>query len=122
MENQLPEELKVFVDMYHSDEDFRDKVRADPIGVLEAHGIPLDDDFSFPGVDLAVSADTGEIVNFVLPPDPNSSLSDEALVNVHAGSTASSAGTVGCLGTFACICFPMSLGSAGTASSAGSRG
>ena len=119
MENRLPEGLRTFADTYHGDEGFRVKVAADPIGVLNAHGITFGDEFS--RADLAVVADTEEVVHFVLPPDPNSSLSDEALADVQGGASASSAGTVGSMGTLACSTIPSCLGSAGTVSSAACR-
>ena len=119
MEDRLPEGLQTFADMYRSDEDFQSKVAADPIGVFKTHGITFGDEFS--RAHIAVVANTEEVVHLVLPPDPNSNLSDEALADVQGGASASSAGTLGSMGTLACSTIPSCLGSAGTASSAACR-
>lgn len=119
MDMKPTEELQAFADAYHGDAAFRSEVHADPIGAFRDRGITFGD---LPPRDFEVVANTEEVVHLVLPPDPNANLSDEALALVQGGSTASSAGSVGSLGTIACSTVPATFSSAGTASSAGSRG
>lgn len=63
-------------------------------------------------VAVRVAENTGDVVHFVFPPDPNAALEDESLSAVSGGlpaSTASSASSVGCL--------PSTVSTGGTASS-----
>ena len=48
------------------------------------------------GVDVRVVANGGDTVHFVLPPDPNALLEDEALNSVAGGATAVPGQTAAC--------------------------
>ena len=67
-----------------------------------------------PEAEVRVVADTGEIVHFVMPPDPNAALDDVDLVGVSGGNSVSSAGTLSTAGSF-----PSCVSSGSTVSSGG---
>ena len=72
------------------------------------------------GVEAKIVADTSDTVHFVLPPDPNTELSEEMLsVLSGGGKTAGSAGSVGSAGTAGCSSAPSTLSSVGSAGTAG---
>ena len=75
---------------------------------------------SVPGMELRIVADTEETTHLVFPPDPDGVLSDEALLRVAGGSTASSALSIGSAASFACSTAPSTVSSASSASTAGS--
>ena len=73
-----------------------------------------------PGIEVRIVANSAEVYNVVMPPDPNVALSDETLGMVAGGGKcASTAGTVGSASTVACSCFPSTVITAGTLGSAG---
>jgi hypothetical protein len=63
-------------------------------------------------LDVRVVANDDDMFHFVLPPDPNIDLEDEALSAIAGGKTASSAGSASTAGTV-----PSSASSASSASS-----
>ncbi len=65
---------------FRDDPELRARVRAEPAGVLEEQGVRLP-----PETDVRVVEDTAEVCHFVLPQDPNASLSDAALGAVSGG-------------------------------------
>lgn len=77
-------------------------------------------------VALSVASDTAVRVvandagtfHFVLPPDPNAKMADEALAGIAGGARASSLSSVGSVATVACSTAPSTLTSAATSSSA----
>ena len=88
--------------------DLRRRFASDPRAVLEERGFDVPTD-----VELRVSASTDETYYLAMPPDPNEALADENLGSV-AGGRASTAGSVGSMGTFGCSCFPSSVSSVGS--------
>ena len=73
------------------DPELRGRMHADPAGVLREQGINV-----LPGLDLRVVETSPEVLYFVLPPNPNASLSDSSLEDVAGGTgTAQSAQSVG---------------------------
>ena len=74
---------------------------------------------SVPGMEMRIVADTEDTTHLVFPPDPDAVLSDEELLQVSGGSTASSALCVGTAASFACSTAPSTLSSGGCASTAG---
>ena len=95
------------------DPEFRERMQTDPGAAMSSWGMDLP-----PGVDVRVCVNTEDTFYVAFPPDPNAALSDESLGLVAGGKTASSAGSVGCASTIACLCGTASTG--GSASSAGS--
>ena len=95
------------------DPEFRERMQTDPGAAMSSWGMDLP-----PGVDVRVCVNTEDTFYVTFPPDPNAALSDESLGVVAGGKTASSAGSVGCASTIACLCGTASTG--GSASSAGS--
>lgn len=97
---------------FHGDATFRNRLETDGSAMLREIGYVLP-----PGIEAKVVANTPTLVHFVLPPDPNTELGDEALSVVSGGSTAGTAGSLGTLssvpGTAGC------LSCAGTAGTAG---
>lgn len=94
-----------------SDSGFRSLLEEDPRAALAEVGAEAP-----AGLDLRVALNTGDVVHFVMPPDPNAALSDDTLAPV-SGGRASSVSSVGSAGTIGCI-----PSTASTASSAGSLG
>ena len=72
-----------------------------------------------PGVDTRIVANTTDTFHVVMPPDPNTEVSDEILSTVAGGSTA---GTASSLGSIACVSLASCFSSAGSAGSAGPPG
>ena len=99
---------------YHEDEALRARIDSGDIGsVLGELGFPpLPSDIT-----VQVAIDSNEVMHVVLPPDPNTDLSDSALASISAGSTVSTAGTVGTVSSLvsSVACFS-TVGSAGTVS------
>ncbi len=106
-------------DRYRNDEAFRSSLEDGNSGsVLAAFGLdgPVQGD-----LEVSVLADTDDMAHFIMPSDPNASLTDEQLSSVAGGANcAGTAGTVSTLGCFACSTAPSTLGSAYTAGTAGS--
>lgn len=73
-ERELAERLR-------DDMDFRAEFKADPKSAVVAVGNSVPPDF----LDIRVVEDTEDVVHFVLPPNPNSQLSDEYLSAVSGG-------------------------------------
>ena len=73
-----------------------------------------------PGLDFLIVANTADTYYFVLPPDPNADVSDEALAAVAAGTTAGSASTVGTASCLGCSCLASTFGTGGSAGSVSS--
>ena len=92
------------------DAGFRRDVAADPRGVLAARGVDVP-----PGVELRVAANADDTFHFVMPPDPNEALADDALSGVSGGRAASTASSLGTVGTASCI--PSCWGTVGSAGS-----
>ena len=97
---------------YHSDPEFRKQLDENPLEGLEEVGFEL-----IPGIDVQITSDTHEVRHFVLPPDPNIELADEALGTIAAGSSAGSASSASSAGTLSSF-----LGTVSSASTAGSVG
>ncbi len=113
------EHLTALGNQYRSDAGFRSKLLSDPHGVLneEGFGIPK-------GLEVRVVANTDELFHVTFPPDPNATMSDEALALVAGGgSTASSVGSAGSASTAGTVISTVSsAGSVGSAGSAGTAG
>ncbi len=81
-------------DRYRNDAEFRRSIdEGGGKATLDAFGIPA------PGLadmDVRIVANTDELQHFILPPDPNMSLTDEELNSVAGGANLS---TVGCVAT-----------------------
>ena len=93
---------------YHSEPAFRRELDRDPDGRLREIG------FAFPpGVQVAVVADTSDVIRFVMPADPNIELSDETLDMVAGGTCA---GTISTLSTLLCSSLIGCASTAGCAS------
>ncbi len=75
---------------------------------------------SLPDMEMRIVADTQDTTHLVFPPDPDAVLSDDALLQVSGGSTASSALSFGSASSFACSTAPSSVSSGSSASTAGS--
>ena len=115
MEENAPERsgtiaaFRVLVNRYHGDPAYRRRVEADPVSAFGEKGIDLPAGIELPaGVEFRVVANTDDRLYVPFPPDPNLSLSDEALAAVAGAglgqlSSASSASTFSsissCLGT-----------------------
>ena len=85
--------LQGLADACHSDEDRLREVEERPKDVLREHGIHVSMD-----VDVNIVLNTHDTFHLAMPPDPNRTLRDEALMAVVGGSapnTASSAATIG---------------------------
>ena len=110
--------LRDMLKQYHADPDYRNRVEADPIAILQEMGI----DAELPdGFEVRVSANTDDVLYVVMPRDPNADLSDEMLDVVAGGDCTGTAGTLGTAGSFATSCSPSTLGTSGTAGTAGSH-
>jgi hypothetical protein len=90
-----------------TDEDYKARFVADPVGVMAEAGIETP-----AGMDFRVVENTDSVVHIILPPAPAEEveLSDEALEVVAGGSTAgtassiATASSVGCpVGTLGCL-------------------
>ena len=78
---KISEQHQDFVNRLLSDQDLRARLRSEPANVLQEQGIAVS-----PGAELRVVENTAEVCHFVLPPNPNASLSDAALSAVAGGS------------------------------------
>ncbi len=99
--------MMAFSHKYHEDAAFRAQVEVDARDVMIEHG------FVMPStLDVRVVANDDDTFHFVLPPDPNIDLEDEALSVIAGGKTASSAGSASTIASL-----PSCASSAATASS-----
>lgn len=110
--------LKDFANRYHADDALRAQIDGGDLSPL-AGDLGLDD---YPEIEFRVAASTEDVYYMLMPPDPASALSDEALKRISAGgSTASTAGSLGSAGsmitstTASTFSTYASAGSAGTA-------
>ncbi len=108
--------LRGFTSRYWSDAALRARIDS---GDLSSVKEELDLSVS-PDVELRVLANTNDIYHVVMPQDPNFALSDHALENVAAGSTAGTAGSAGTASSVASSTAASTIGSVGSASTAGS--
>ncbi len=92
-----------------ADDDFKQRLLADPAAVLQAEGMAVP-----PGVELRAVENTDKVTYLMLPPKPSAELSDEQLDQLAGGDTASSAATAGTISTA-----PVTLSSLGSAGSIG---
>ena len=104
-----------FAQAYREDAEFRSRVDEDPKSIMAEHYFDVP-----PGVDVRIMEDTDDTFHFVLPPDPNVALSDEALGMVAGGKSASTIGSAGSASTVSTVCTTASC--AASASSLGSAG
>jgi hypothetical protein len=82
-----------------SDEEFKQRFKNDPRGVLAEHGIDTPE-----GVDIRVVEDSPEVRHIVLPPPPVDELTDEELIGTTVAYCYSGAcGRCGC-GCGRCRC------------------
>ncbi len=109
------DKVMAFSREYREDAAFRARIDTGARDVLIGRG------FDVPSaVDVRVVANDDDTFHFVLPPDPNIDLDDEALSAVAGGKSASSAGSAGTAATASSV--PSTASSASSASSAGSAG
>ena len=108
--------IEPFAEAWRGDPEFRARADEDLRSVLAEQGMELPP----PGVELRVVENTADAYHFVLPPDPNVALSDEALGMVAGGKSASTIGSAGSASTASTVCTTAS--SAASASSLGSAG
>ena len=80
-----------FVSDCMEDPALRSKAVSDPVGTLSEHGIEPPE-----GFDVQMAANSSDTFHFVLPPDPNAALEDEALNSVVGGATAVFGQTAAC--------------------------
>ena len=104
------ETLRRFGERYRADAALRDRIAGGDHSDLDAE--------IREGVEVRVVQQTAEVRYFLLPPDPNARLQDQALESVAGGTSESgnaplsSVGTVGSLGSI-----PSTVSSAGSAGS-----
>ncbi len=100
-----------------ADSAYRQAIMADGWKLLE--DMDMSSGFKKTNIKVAVHQNTDEDYFFILPPNPNSALSDESLMDLNAAK-----GAAGCASTAACAgtasSFLSCLGSASTAGTAGS--
>lgn len=94
------------------DAGFRHRLETNGAATLREMGFQVP-----PGVEVKVVQNTASLIHFVLPPDPNSELTDEALSVAAGGSTVGTAGSAGTVGTLSSV--PSSWSSVSTATTAG---
>ena len=87
-----------------TDDGLRTRLVADPHNVLSEHGIEIPS-----GITVNVASNSEDTFHLVLPPDPNSTISDDALQSISGG--------VGSYSTAASI--PSTVSSISSAGSAG---
>ena len=95
------------------DPEFREWMQTDPRAAVASWGAELP-----PDMDVQIHVNTDDTFYLTFPPDPNVTLSDEALGMVAGGKTGSTIGSLGSASTIACLCGTASTG--GSSSSAGS--
>lgn len=103
------------VSRFQSDAAFRRQLETDGAGILAEYGFQIP-----PGAVVKVVADSPGVQHIVMPPDPNTDLSEEMLEQVAGGSTLSSAGTAGTMSTALSSTMVSTAGTAGCASTAAS--
>ena len=109
--------LKEVANRYHADDALRARIDGGDLSPL-AEGLDLE---QHPDMEFRVAASTAEVYYLLLPPDPASVVSDEALSGVTGGvgTTASTAGSVGTGGSMITSTTPSTFSTAGSAGSAG---
>ena len=108
------EAMMSIAERYRADPEFRETVKTDPQRVFSENGIELPD-----YMEARVSCNTADTFYFVMPQDPNLSLSDEEL-SMIAGGGKVKAGSAGSVGTASSVASAPSCAS--SASSAGTAG
>ena len=104
---------------YHGDPEFRAQLEAAPRAALAGMGLELGDP-DLDGPEVRVRANTGDTFYLVMPADPNTPLSDEAMSGLAGGSTTSTVSTAGSGSTASTPVSSLStLGSGGSAGTAG---
>lgn len=99
---------------YERDPDLRARIEAGDIrDSLNSLGIEIP-----PGIEVRIVANTQDTFHVVLPPDPNTDLSEEMLTAVGGGKSAGSVGTAGTVSTAAGSSL-LCVGSVGTGGTAG---
>ena len=78
---KISQQHQDFVNRLLSDQDLRARLLSEPARALREQGISVS-----PGAELRVVEDSAEVRHFVLPPNPNASLSDAALSAVAGGT------------------------------------
>ena len=117
--NANQEQLQAYAKQYGqvvarawADDEFKQRLLANPAAVLQAEGIAVPQ-----GVELRAVENTDKVLYLALPPKPSAELSDEQLDQLAGGETASTVGSVGTASTaFSCLFTAGTGGSAGTAS------
>ena len=79
---KISQQHQDFVNRLFSDQDLRARLLSEPARALQEQGISVS-----PGAELRVVENTAEVCHFVLPPNPNASLSDAALSAVSGGTS-----------------------------------
>ena len=77
------------VDRCRSDPEFRARLRAAPAAALAEQGIA-----AAPGVDFRLVENSDRVYHVVLPPNPNTRLSDSSLSGIAGGSSVDCAGSL----------------------------
>ena len=113
---EIVKRIGPFAEAWRGDPEFRARADEDLMSVLAEQGMELPP----PGVEMRVVENTADVYHFVLPPDPNVALSDEALGMVAGGKSASTIGSAGSASTASTVCTTASC--AASASSLGSAG
>ena len=79
---ELTDRRDKFAEAYRASADLRARAETEPRVVLAERGL---DALAPPGPDVRIVANTGDTIHFALPPDPNTEVADEALVNIAGG-------------------------------------
>ena len=99
---------------YHADPALRARIDGgDARPVMDVIGVDQPE-----GLEIRVVTNTPEVWHLPMPMDPNKAVTDLALSDIAAGSTAGCAATTSTAGTFACSTTASTLGSGGTVSTA----
>ena len=67
-----------------TDEALRDKLWSDPHGAMLERGVEIPSE-----IEIRAVSDSGETFHLILPPNPNESISDEALGSISGGAASS---------------------------------
>ena len=86
--HQRVNQFRALVQRYHADPDYRRQVEADPVAAFREQGMELPRDIA-----VRVLANTDDTRYIIMPPDPNTDLSDEMLTAVAGGDTFATGGT-----------------------------